>query len=560
MSNYLPYKLLPFFILISINIVLGQTIKTYSGNYEKGVATYQYFENENYERILNGNFLYKENGYQITGQFKNNLRNGLWKATRSNKLGWSKASELITEVSIATYKNGDLDGNCSYKKVYVTKNKILQTCTATFKNNLMVGSFKFNSYSDDDKYESDYFPVFSIELFLDEKGFADSTLKCRYKQNYKEFEDIQKYKYGILYWELYRDLSDGSIISKLDKKIPIEDIGIIPEPERIEQRQIHLHEEHNTLFNAILFWNNDIYDCNNCHIYNPLYVLQKGMNITSILPLKLMPSDNNINKKDENEKTIINKTNKQSEQNTSKISKVTEDLKAARDSVIKRKEFEKSDYGKLKNTIKTKFNVWLEKTNFETTNDYSKRIKNEANEKFKSILSESIKSVKDNFFKNDYATIGEYNSEKELFPIYYKKDTAFIKIQRDIASTFYSIFSIPKRGEDHPPVYVIPIGDFVIINNKLELNKALFLFDNKWSTQDGLFGIHGFNFINNNGIYSYEVDSYGKSTNKLINIKSSTQFEKEVYYYEWQNNVSNIQSLDFTLKDLEIILPNQTNE
>ena len=209
----------------------------------------------------------------------------------------------------------------------------------------------------------------------------------------------------------------------------------------------------------------------------------------------------------------------------------------------------------MKKTIKTKFNIWLEKTNFETNTDYTTRIKNEADDKFKTILLECIKSAKKNISKYEFASIGKYSLEDELFPIYFYKDTAFINISKDIASTFFNTFSIPKSGEDHPPVYVIPIGDFVIINNKWELTKALFLFDNKWSSQDGLFGIHGFNFINNNGKYSYEVDSYGKSTQNLINIKKSNQYERDVYYYEWVKNVSNTQSLDFTLKDLDINLP-----
>ena len=78
----------------------------------------------------------------------------------------------------------------------------------------------------------------------------------------------------------------------MDKKKPIEDIGLIPE--NIHQGQIHLdeegyNEEDRTVSQAILFWNNDIYNCINCYIDNPLYVLQKGMKTTSILLLKLIP-------------------------------------------------------------------------------------------------------------------------------------------------------------------------------------------------------------------------------------------------------------------------------
>ena len=38
---------------------MSQTLKTFQGAYENGNATYQYYENENFERFFQGSFKYK---------------------------------------------------------------------------------------------------------------------------------------------------------------------------------------------------------------------------------------------------------------------------------------------------------------------------------------------------------------------------------------------------------------------------------------------------------------------------------------------------------------------
>src|SRR5579863_6751072 len=81
-------KILIIFLYLTLtNIVNGQTnidsskraIKTYTGPFENGTATYQYYENEKLERIYQGNFSYKQPGVIVTGKFKNNKREGTWK-------------------------------------------------------------------------------------------------------------------------------------------------------------------------------------------------------------------------------------------------------------------------------------------------------------------------------------------------------------------------------------------------------------------------------------------------------------------------------------------------
>lgn len=80
------YILLIFLFFNSIVVSLAQTVKTYSGPFGEGKATYQYIEDENGERIFNGPFNYVgQNGaIKISGLYKSNKREGKWKFDYKN--------------------------------------------------------------------------------------------------------------------------------------------------------------------------------------------------------------------------------------------------------------------------------------------------------------------------------------------------------------------------------------------------------------------------------------------------------------------------------------------
>lgn len=60
------------------NSSTAQSLKTYSGKFKEGTATYTYRDNPNGGRIFEGNFTYTTPYDKITGQFKNNKKNGVW--------------------------------------------------------------------------------------------------------------------------------------------------------------------------------------------------------------------------------------------------------------------------------------------------------------------------------------------------------------------------------------------------------------------------------------------------------------------------------------------------
>lgn len=145
--------------LLFTTLINAQTLKTYKGNYEDGFATYQYFENAEYERILNGSFSYTTEDYNhtrnyngeltqkqnINGQFKNNLKNGIWEVKQENDEFLNGKSRQIKSTQIGNYKNGLRDGLWSYK-VIVEMNKKIETTSLSFNfnNNTLVGDINLD--------------------------------------------------------------------------------------------------------------------------------------------------------------------------------------------------------------------------------------------------------------------------------------------------------------------------------------------------------------------------------------------------------------------------------
>jgi hypothetical protein len=97
----------------------SQTQMIYNGNFEKGVAKYQYYENNNFDRILDGQFSYSSDLYNYAGKFKENKRDGSWVISSENK----KFSDYFITAKFNTkvfgnYNKGKYDGRWSYKNAF----------------------------------------------------------------------------------------------------------------------------------------------------------------------------------------------------------------------------------------------------------------------------------------------------------------------------------------------------------------------------------------------------------------------------------------------------------
>lgn len=197
------------FFLMSFFIINAQEKKVYSGEYLNGTARYEYYENDNFERILDGFFEYKgkESRYRtndawdinIKGSFKNNIKHGVWEF--ESYFDYFKIKEYVK----GRYKNGYMEGEW-ISQTY-QDSKIKHESKVNFKDNKLIGSFSF------------FNEEFKVEGKFNENHMKDGTWNINYSDpfdNYKEYEEIIKFSDGIYYWRLHRRKSDGKIIDKED--------------------------------------------------------------------------------------------------------------------------------------------------------------------------------------------------------------------------------------------------------------------------------------------------------------------------------------------------------
>lgn len=191
----------------------SQQIKTYQGKYEGGNAVYQYFDDENYERIKQGNFKYTAESVTVIGKYDKNQRVGRWSINKTPK-EMTMFNQVIggyNEIVTGNYINGDMDGLWTLKRINVKTKKTVINSQVYFKEGYLVNSFK---------YYNAKFPWRNSETELslignfDSKSNFDSTWVASYTEDKIPFEDIRKFKDGSLYFQLLRNLSTGEIIKE----------------------------------------------------------------------------------------------------------------------------------------------------------------------------------------------------------------------------------------------------------------------------------------------------------------------------------------------------------
>lgn len=141
-----------FLVLIALCLIgrsaIGQNIQVYNGDYTLnsisavGTAKYSYYENENYQRIYNGDFtLSVEKGNftcVITGKFKNDLRDGKW--TIKGNFGYPQNMDIFMNIN---YINGQPNGiwTATSKK----GDKIIDSDKRVLSNGLLIDVWEYSN-------------------------------------------------------------------------------------------------------------------------------------------------------------------------------------------------------------------------------------------------------------------------------------------------------------------------------------------------------------------------------------------------------------------------------
>lgn len=195
-------------------------LKTFSGDYPlsgdffwvKGKATYTYNESADYTKVKNGAFSFSAdmNGTDfgqssrarfqesVKGQYKNNLKEGLWThiITMTNI-----DNNNATITSTVNYKDGIPNGSWKMK---ITDNKtaaVTESISINFKNGIMTGAYSANESS----------RGITLSGTLDENGYFHG------KQSRIDYgnETITEYNHGKKTLSLNRNVQSGEVSNKV---------------------------------------------------------------------------------------------------------------------------------------------------------------------------------------------------------------------------------------------------------------------------------------------------------------------------------------------------------
>ena len=218
-----------FLLLFTISTnANSQSLKVYSGSYEHGTATYQYYENKDYERIFQGNISYKSKGYdisyyeeEIVGSFKQNLKNGLWTSKKVRTLTDSKMGELkISVIFSGQYENGKKVGQWTYKtQARVNEKNGTTSATCNFNDNVLVGSVN----------------LASVKGQLSNEGlYIGNWTMTTNKYGEGQLEYIALFKNNIFLKLIVRQISDGKILFRYDNSDLVNQITEIVSPQIVK--------------------------------------------------------------------------------------------------------------------------------------------------------------------------------------------------------------------------------------------------------------------------------------------------------------------------------------
>lgn len=188
--------------LLLANLTNAQN-QNYNGPLQGGQATYEYYENDNYERIYNGKFSYakkeRDESVMVTGFFKENSKEGNWSYT-------TKDINFKYEYK-GSYSNGYMNGDwVYYSEMYgFDKKTYKSSSTASFKDGKFIGKLIFTK---DDKNK--------LEMNFNSDGLLEGNWECKYEESEQQIVDTRKYIKGVLTFRLLRNIETGEVIEKFD--------------------------------------------------------------------------------------------------------------------------------------------------------------------------------------------------------------------------------------------------------------------------------------------------------------------------------------------------------
>ena len=143
-------------------------------------------------------------------------------------------------------------------------------------------------------------------------------------------------------------------------------------------------------------------------------------------------------------------------------------------------EFKETDDYKIKKILKTEFNEWQEKGEFEKTTDYEERLKNNSIQQFYQICSDVLKEYVSRFDEEYLSnrrvegTLQPYNTDLEYFPVKFRFLSTDYTVPVQVAFA-----DAPKFKDKYIDNWKVNFYDYVFVNNYLIPSKVIYAETNK---------------------------------------------------------------------------------
>jgi hypothetical protein len=178
----------------------SQVLKTYSGSFEGGKATYQYYETKKYDIVFHRSFSYSGPLFNMKGSFVKGNRNGKWNIYAKDKLYSSNGRSIKLNTNVfGNYKNGELNGAWFYStsiRFAMGNQDDKEKSFANFYNNHFIGKVT---------YETNWPEKYTIDGQFDSLGFLTGSWKYFSNNSRQEI----KFLNGVAYWKLSQNMTTG---------------------------------------------------------------------------------------------------------------------------------------------------------------------------------------------------------------------------------------------------------------------------------------------------------------------------------------------------------------
>ncbi len=283
------------FSLLSLYFVFNlsaQEIKTYSGIFESGKATYKYYENEKADRIYTCPFSYVGNPYTVNGKFIENLPSGKWKISALNKVYTNEKSRIQLTTNIAgNYNSGKLDSTWNYSNTIKTFNPKTKKFNpkaqkivgkASFKDKHFIGSISLQLTSSSTE---------TITGQFDENGFPTGSWVKKSKLQTEEW----RFEKGVLVFHMIKNNATGDKLLKDDKATFYKEIWANYDPKKnlsVVGEKLYFLDTLEFHHEALDIWQHNVLTLEGFGQYiNPFLFYQRNMQTPSSSTLVFIECD-----------------------------------------------------------------------------------------------------------------------------------------------------------------------------------------------------------------------------------------------------------------------------